>query len=170
MNEAGGRGIFHGVKRSVIAAAALLFFDGAFTASFLWSWFVCPIWILVSLVRSAIQRPGWGLALIRVGIPALTLVVVLANNAVQNRIAEANARRVITACEAYHAANGRFPKTLEELAPQYMDSVPLAKYCFGPPSRFYYYNSGKPMLVWQVIPPYYRKIYDFEDRRWSCLD
>ena len=110
MSAAGGRELFQGVKRSVRGAAVLLFFDGAFTASFLWSWIVCPIWFLVSLVKNAIQRPGWGLALLRIGIPALTLALVLANNAVQNRIAEANARRVIAACEAYHAAHGAFPQ------------------------------------------------------------
>ena len=170
MSAAGGRELFRGVKRSVMGAAALLLFDGVFTASFLMSWIFCPIWFLVSLVTSAIQRPGWGLAFLRLGIPALTLALVLANSAVQNRIAEANARRVIAACEAHHAANGAFPKDLRELTPRYLSSVPVAKYCLGPPSVFYYYNVGKPMLVWQVIPPHYRKIYDFEDRRWSYLD
>jgi len=170
VSAAGDWGLFQGVKRSVIGAAALLFFDGVFTASFLWSSIVCPIWFLFSLVNSAIQRPGWGLALLRVGIPALTLALVLANNAIQNRIAETNARRVISACEAYHAANGVFPKDLKELVPQYLSSVPVAKYCLGPPRVFYYFNSGKPTLFWQIIPPYYRKFYDFEDQRWSYLD
>lgn len=170
MSEAGGRGLFRNVKRSVIGAAVLLFFDGAFTASFLMSILFCPIWFLVSLLKNAIARPGWGLALLRLGIPALTLAVVLANSAVQNKIAEANARRVIAACEAYHAANGAFPKDLRELAPLHLASVPVAKYCLGPPSRFYYFSSGSPTLFWQVIPPHYRKFYNFKDRRWSYLD
>ncbi len=31
---------------------------------------------------------------------------------VQLRVAEANAQRVVAACEEYHAANGRFPRNL----------------------------------------------------------
>ena len=92
----------------------------------------CPIWLLVSLLKNAIERPGWGLALVRVGIPVWTLGLVIANNAVQLGVAEANAQRVVAACEAYHAANGRFPKNLDELVPQYMNSVPVARYCLGP--------------------------------------
>ena len=170
VHVAGVRGFFRGIRRSVVAAAVLLAWDGALYGSFLMSMIFCPIWFLVSLLKNAIERPGWGLALVRIGIPALTLGLVWANNAVQLGVAEANAQRVVAACEAYHAANGRFPKSLEELVPQYMNSVPVARYCLLQPGRFDYYNSGTPMLVWQVVPPYYRKIYDFHTRSWSYLD
>ncbi len=170
VHVAGVRGFFRGIKRSVVAAAVLLAWDGALSASFLMSWIFCPIWFLVSLLKNAIERPGWGLALVRIGIPALTLGLVWVNNDFQLGVAEANAQRVVAACEAYHAANGRFPKKLDELVPRYLNSVPLAKYCLGPPSEFSYYSFGTPMLVWQVVPPHYRKIYNFETRRWSYLD
>ena len=170
VHAAGVRGFFRGIKRSVVAAAVLLAWDGALYGSFVMSMIFCPIWFLVSLLKNAIERPGWGLALVRIGIPALTLAIVRANNAVQLGVAEANAQRVVAACEEYHAANDRFPKNLDELVPQYMNSVPFAKYCLGPPGRFDYYNFGTPMLVWQVVPPYYRKIYDFHTRSWSYLD
>jgi hypothetical protein len=66
----GVRGFFRGIKRSVVAAAVLLAFDVAFSGSILLSTVFCPIWILVSLLKNAMQCPGWGLALVRVGIPA----------------------------------------------------------------------------------------------------
>jgi hypothetical protein len=115
------------------------------------------------------QRTGWRLALLRTAIPALTLGLAWANEAVQYRIGNENALRIIAACEGFHAANGRFPKTLGELVPRHLASIPRAKYCivWG---EFVYFNYGKPMLVWCVVPPYGRKIYDFEDRRWSYLD
>ena len=72
----------------------------------------CPIWFLVSLLKNAVQRPGWRLALVRIMLPALTLCLVRANNAIQIGVAEKNAQRVVAACEEYHAANGRFPKDL----------------------------------------------------------
>ncbi len=170
MHMAGVTGFFRGIKGSVVGSAVLLAWDGAFSASFLLSVLSCPIWFLVSLLKTPIERPGWGLALVRIAIPALTLGLLWANNSVQLKVAEANAQRVIAACEAYHAAKGEFPKKLDELVPQYLKSVPLAKYCLGPPSRFSYSNTGSPRLIWQVVPPYYRKIYNFDSRSWSYLD
>lgn len=148
---------------------ALLFFDVIFSGSFLWSFLDCPIWFLVSILKNAIQHPGWRLALLRIAIPALTLGLVSANDAFQYGIGKANAPRIIAACEEFHAANGKFPKTLDELVPRYMPSIPRAKYClvWG---DFLYMNYGHPMLVWYVVPPHGRKIYDFEDRRWNYLD
>jgi hypothetical protein len=166
----GVRGFFRGIKQTLVGAAVLLAWDGALFGTFMMAWIFCPIWFLVSLLKNAIERPGWGLALVRIGIPAMTLGLLWANNDFQLSVAEANAQRVVAACEEYHAANGRFPKNLDELVPQFLSSVPVAKYCLGPPGRFVYHNFGTPMLYWQVLPPYYRKIYNFETRSWSYLD
>jgi hypothetical protein len=149
----------------------LLFWDAVFTGSFLMSLLACPIWFLVSILKNTIQRPGWKLALIRVAIPALTLGLVLANDAVQYRIGNANAPLIIKACEDFHAANGKFPKTLDELVPQYLTSIPRAKYClaFGE-FRYWKLDDERALLEWCVMPPYGWKIYNFDDRRWGYLD
>jgi hypothetical protein len=159
-----------GIGKSIAGAFVLLFWDAVFTGSFLMSLCVCPIWFLGSVLNNAIQRPGWRLALLRVAIPPLTLGLVLVNDAIQYRIATANAPRVVAACEEFHAANGRFPKNLDELVPRYLPSVPRAKYCLAC-GEFQYWNSEeRPILVWYVVPPFGRKIYSFEDRRWGYLD
>jgi hypothetical protein len=87
-------------------------------------------------------------------------------------VAETNGQRIVAACEEYHAANGRFPENLDELVPKYMNSVPVAKYCLGPWSKFIYVSRtpGDAMLFWHIVPPHYRKIYRFETRSWSYLD
>ena len=108
---------------SIGGALALLAWDAVLSGSFLTSFMICPIWFLVSVLKNAIQLPGWGLALFRIIVPAVTLGLVLANNAVQLGIAEANATRIIAACEEFHATSGRFPKTLDELVPRYMPSA-----------------------------------------------
>jgi hypothetical protein len=161
-----------GIKGSIWGAFALLIWDAGLFGSFLTSFLFCPIWFLVSIVKNAIQRPGWTIALIRITIPPLTLALVLANNAVQLRIAEQNAPRVAAACEQFYAANGKFPKTLDELVPRYLPSVPRAKYCYGFGfGEFVYMNfHGSPILFWYVIPPHGRRCYDFEHRRWRYLD
>lgn len=165
------QGFYRGIRLSLGAAAVLLAWDVAFSGWFGASLIFCPIWFLLSLLKNVIQRPGWGLALLRIAVPAVTLGLAWTNDAVQIRVAEANAPRVVAACEEYHAANGRFPKNFDELVPQYLPSVPRAKYCLGPWGQFvYFYNQGKPMLVWYVVPPYYRRIYDFETRRWNYIE
>jgi hypothetical protein len=158
------------VRGSVGSALTLLVWDAAITGSFLLSFLVCPVWFLFSIVKNAAERPGWGLALLRIAVPALTLGLVLANDTFQRRIAKANATRVVAACEEFHADNGEFPQTLEELVPQYLPSIPRAKYCLLH-GEFLHWGSGEGgMLVWCVVPPFERAIYNFEKRRWSYLD
>ncbi len=158
-----------GICVSIGFSLVLLAWDAALSGSFLLSFMVCPIWFLVSILKNVFQRPGWKLAFLRIAASPLTLVLVLANNALQLKIAETNAPRVIAACEEFHSANGKYPTALDELVPRYMPSVPPAKYCLIY-CEFDYLNYGKPMLVWYVIPPYGRKIYDFENQSWTYLD
>src|SRR5688500_5549973 len=115
MVAAGKLAFYRNIRGSLGAAALLLAWDAGFSGSFGASMIFCPMWFLVSLLKNAIQRPGWALTLVRIAIPALTLGLVLENNALQLRIAEANALQVVAACVEYHADHGKLPKTLDEL-------------------------------------------------------
>jgi hypothetical protein len=159
---------YRGIRVSIGTALAVVALDAVLSGTYTLSLIVCPIWFLLSVAKSASIRPGWKLALIRITIPALTFGLVLTNDAIQSSIAETNAAKIISACEAFHAANGKYPKTLGELVPKYMPSVPRAKYCltFGE----FLYSDAKPMLFWYTVPPFGRKIYNFQERRWSGLD
>jgi hypothetical protein len=170
MREEGRQGVFRCIRGSLVRAAVLLACDAVIGGGvFMMSMLVCPVWILISLLQSAIHPPGFRLALFRLGVPALILGFVLANNGAQVRVAEARSRRVVAACEAYHTANGKFPEKLDDLVPQYMPYVPSARYCPGPWSQFHYFNRENPSLFWYIFPPYDRKIYDFETRRWHYM-
>ena len=159
-----------GITVSVMLLLLILAWDVVLSGSFLMAFCFCPIWFLVSVLKNAIQRPSWKLALLRIAIPPLILGLVFANNKVQWWHAEANASRVVAACEEFHAANAKFPKTLDELVPQYLPSVPRAKYCMIL-GEFFYVSLGRTsVLSWYVVPPYGRKCYDFEKREWYCLD
>jgi hypothetical protein len=165
------RRFYRSVGGSIGAAAIFLALDAGVSGSSLWSIIFCPVWILVSALRSAIRRPGWGLALARILIPVLTLWLVRANDAFQLRLAEANGQRIVAACEEFQATSGRFPKTLDELVPKYMKSVPVAKYCLLWGNFIYVSHASRDaMLYWHIVPPHYRKIYWFETRSWSYLD
>jgi hypothetical protein len=156
-----------GILGSVGAALALVALDGVLNGTYTLSVIVCPIWFLLSVARSASNRRGWRLALLRATVPALTLGLVLTNATVQSMMAEANAAKIIRACERFHATNGQYPKTLGELVPKYMPSVPHAKYClaFGE----FLYSYSQPMLIWYATPPFGRKVYNFKERTWDYL-
>jgi hypothetical protein len=164
--------IYRSVRGSVNAAAAVIFLDMVFFGSIVTAYLACPIWILVSLLRSVVHRPGWGLALARLLIPALIFWLVKTNSRFQLSLAEANGQRVVAACEKYRDDKGRFPKKLNDLVPAYMSSVPFAKYCLGPGCGFFYGApaNGNPILAWEIGAPGFRRIYNFGTRRWGYLD
>lgn len=159
---------FRLIRASLIGAFLLLAFDVIY-GSFI-SVVICPIWFLVSLVRTIIKRPGWGAGLARLVIPVVTLFIVGGNASLQAKIANANAERVIAACEQFRAATGNYPEQLTELVPRYMSAVPRAKYALTS-SDFRYWNmDGNHQLMWTENPPFGRRIYDFENKKWSSLD
>ena len=176
--ELTGRGIMF-VVRSVWAqgdlrlgiggACLLLFLDVFFSGSYLLSLIGCPIWCLGCLLKGMEDRVGWRRIFLRMAIPAVTLGLAWAGNGVQIKVAEANSRRVIAACERFQAANGTFPRTLDELVPDQLASVPRSKYCLAY-GEFLYFNHGRPMLGWYVVPPFGRRTYDFETRRWNYVE
>ena len=160
-------------RESLMAAMLLVAVDVVISGSFLFSYLACPIWFLLSVVKNVIQRPGWRIALFRIAVPALTLGSVLVNNVVQWKIAEVNAERIIRACDDFHAANGRYPHTLDELVPQHLGSIPRAKYCLFQ-GELVYCSLDKEgsccFFWWYKVPPFGKELYSFEDRRWDYLD
>ncbi len=158
-------------KASLLIGGVVLCFDVVLDGSYGFSVLVCPIWFLVSVVKNLIWRPGRGVALFRIAMPLLVLGAAITNDSIQWSIAETNAAQVIKACEEFHVANGRYPKTLDELVPGYLPSVPWAKYCLNPMSRFLYFNysANDSLLVWQRMG-WYRKTYRFGANRYGYLD
>jgi hypothetical protein len=157
------------IRGSIIGSLVLLACDLA-TGSFGASLLICPIWFLVSVTKSAIQRPRWTVALTRAAIPLATIAVVFGNSAVQSKIARANAEKIVAACEQYRTRSGRFPQTLDELVPNYLQFIPRSKYCLIWDNYQYFNNNGSPMLVWVDIPPFGRPTYDFQNRQWGYVD
>lgn len=153
---------------SLFFAAALLCLDVVVDGDYLFSILVCPIWLMASVVKNLIGRPGWRIALFRVAIPAVTLGIVLANTAMQWDIGDANGERVVKACEDFHVDNGQYPKTLDELVPRYLPSVPRAKYSLD--GKFWYYNHGSGYTLCWVKIGFCRKVYSSETEQWRHLD
>jgi len=156
------------VKGSLWLAAAVLFWDVGMEGCYIFAMLICPLWLLVTFFKNTVWDPGREIAIARISLPVLTLAIAVANGEVQWKVSDANARRVISACEEFQSANGRYPQKLEELVPAYLPSVPRAKYCHG--GIFFYSNLGDHCSLWWTRYGFYRRIYNFKERRWSNLD
>jgi hypothetical protein len=59
---------------------------------------------------------------------------------------------------------------LEELVPEFIPNVPLAKYNFGFNQFVYSRNEDDATLYYFAVPPFGRPVYDFASREWKYLD
>lgn len=171
------------IRGSLIGAAVMLGLDGVLNGSFLLSIFICPIWFFVALFKAIGDWKGWPISVARIIIPPVTLALVLGNTWLQSQVAQAHAQQIIEASTRYQAMNGVYPKTLDELVPKYLDSVPRAKYALS--GEFFYWvcpnrfplacarigaKDGQHMLMWVKVPPFGRPVYNLEQARWGYLD
>jgi hypothetical protein len=157
------------IRGTMICALIVVLLDVLIGGSYLFATLICPIWFLVAVFRAIIPPPSLGVAVARVMIPLVTLLLVIANYSLQQRIAMANAARVIQACEQYRKAGGAYPQRLDNLVPGYLSSIPKAKCCFAF-NEFSYLASAGHILVWCECPPFGRRVYNFETGNWKYLD
>jgi hypothetical protein len=84
--------------------------------------------------------------------------------------ARVNADRVIAACRSYESAHGRLPDRLQDLVPAFLPAVPRAKHT-GMYGAFTYFSSAEShTLMYVAFPPFGRRLYHFEERRWGVRD
>lgn len=160
------------VRRAALAGALLVFVDA----------FWLNQGIIASLVGVGLLVIGLPLALLKkppaarvqrfrnLAIYTASVVLVFVLNALNNRIAASRAEAIVSSVKAFHAKNGRYPASLNNLAPEFIDHVPLAKYTLGQ-NRFYYHvTEGRAVLYYVDFPPFGRPIYWFSEDKWGYLD
>jgi hypothetical protein len=89
-----------------------------------------------------------------------------------NARARKNAESIIAACQSFQAKHGRLPDSLEALVPEFLPSLPPARYD-GPHFGFQYTvdsTSQRHVLSWTDLIPFGRPFYVFEEDRWGYLD
>jgi hypothetical protein len=160
--------VISAIRGSLLIAAGVLFWDLALEGFYMFSLLICPFWFLVSVVKNIIMRPGWGLAILRMLLPELTLGIAIINGNMQWNISNTHAEQIIKACDEFRVANGRYPHDLDELVPEYFTSIPPAKYCIT--GRFIYFNFDDHCILWWTRYGFYRRIYRFDDKEWHNLD
>jgi len=121
-----------------------------------------------SLIRG--RRPLAVSRAIRGGLYVLLGAAAVGAMALHARTGRINADRVIEACRSYERANGKLPDRLEDLVPDFLPSIPRARYT-GMFREFMYWSTGEGhTLLYVTVPPFGRRLYHFEERRWSSLD
>ena len=100
----------------------------------------------------------------------VAVVLVFVFNAANNSLARARAEVLISAVKSFHAKNQRYPKSLEELVPDFIDGVPLAKYTLGLNKFWYGTSADSTFLFYVEVPPFGRPTYSFTRNEWGYLD
>lgn len=109
----------------------------------------------------------------RNGIYLLAAVSIIATIGLQNSMADRRAVKLGDACLAYRAKYHRYPKNLKALVPEFISSVPVARYGLLGGDRFInssQHDDREPMLYYEAIPPFGRRFYHMETRSWGYLD
>lgn len=154
---------------SLWIAGLVLLFDLGLEGARLLSTAICPLWFLISLLKNIIKPPERSVAIFRISLPVLTFAIAMANGELQWKISDANAERVVKACDEFRVVNGRYPKTLDELVPDYFPSVPPAKHCMLGGNFWYFNMDGHCSLMWSRYG-FYRRTYEFDSKRWGNVD
>ena len=157
------------LRRASVWAVALVVVDafflnqGAIAA-------IVGLWMLfVSLPHAAFSRSPdqRRRRLARAAIFLGAVLLVFGLNWANNQIAKRRFETLITAIKAFKQERQRYPAKLDELVPEFLDHVPLAKYTLAFPSFWYIALPDDHSLFYVEFPPFGRPTYTFEtDKRW----
>jgi hypothetical protein len=91
-------------------------------------------------------------------------------NYLNNAMAQRRAIQLGQACRQFHAKYNRYPQGLGELEPEFISSVPLAKYALMD-SNFFYLTSSTDPEVWFVeLPLFGGRFYHVKTGNWGYMD
>jgi hypothetical protein len=106
-----------------------------------------------------------------VGILMIAVALVFGFNWLSNVQARMRAESVASAVHAFQTKYGRYPQRLDDLVPEFLPTVPRAKYTlsFGE-FRYFVSTNGIPRLQFTDFPPFGRPTYSFESNSWRYVD
>ncbi|MGZ6441151.1 MAG: hypothetical protein ACXWRU_13915 [Pseudobdellovibrionaceae bacterium] len=143
--------------------------------------------IIVSMFKG--EWPRLIKQLIRIGIYCAGLAVVILTITINNKIAENRAEKVLAVVKKFKTKYNHYPDSLQALVPEFLDSVPLAKYSFTYNdfhySKFFRAKDSKDACKCEVdetngiedarlfyikIPPFGHPTYNFNQGEWDYSD
>ena len=160
------------LRGTMVAALVLFVADAYFLTQFLIAMLTIVIGVpvfLVKLFRRRRDRERCRMLLAKAAVYAFMVVLIIAAAQANDTVAAHRARRIIDACESFRAKTGSYPEKLSELVPGYLDSIPQAKLVFICGDFQYLARPGDHELLYYIVPPYSRKSYLLEQKKWRSL-
>lgn len=161
-----------GLRRTALIAGAIFLFDGLIASQGVLSLITLVIVFVVFLPRLYLARTDTDLFILRA---KKTLFFALAAAAAllcvrfNMHLAQRRADALIAACESYQKDNQRYPERLEDLVPRFIAEIPRAKLTLGR-SDYFYRAGATHTLGWTTMPPFGRRYYVLEEKRWGQSD
>ena len=163
--------MWRSLRSTVITAGCLFSVDavvfGWFALAMLASFFLV-VWLVPRTLLAFIRGEVFAVRGMKTGIYLLTVAAILAAYSANSHLARSGANTVIAAVDQFKSHHHRYPKLLKELVPEYLKSVPRAKYTvtYGE----FVFSGGGPSLMYYQFPPFLRRVYNFDSRKWMVLD
>ena len=85
-------------------------------------------------------------------------------------VGKKNAHRIVSAIEVYKSDKGVYPAELSDIVPEYMSGIPVCAYRLSGRQYRYFYTDSYHYLMWVEMPPFGRRMYDFQDKEWRYID
>lgn len=156
-----------------VVALALFFIDAFVLNQGVIALITLIIGLPILLIRTLVSYKDKALRkkrFIVVGIFSIMVFLILTSNGINNKIAEKRAELIIVACEEYKDKYGAFPSSLSALVPEFLDKIPRAKYTFSFNSYRYLTPEDKHEIMYVTLPPFGRRYYELENKRWGYID
>ena len=161
------------LRKTVFGAALLFVFDAVVASQGSFSVFVLLFALFWTLPAAANAHKNAVLSRFRLRKAAILILAALAvigTVRFNDAMAERRSVQLIRAAEQYKAKVGQYPKRLQDLAPEFIPGVPLAKYCLMWNDFGYIGHDDYHVLYYIAFPPYLRKLYRFETGNWYTQD
>jgi hypothetical protein len=157
----------------VITTLTLGIIDAFFFGQAVISFILCVAGVLYFLPRAIAGRRDSARFKLRLSKAAITTVVGFAALGIivyGNVVARERAESLIVAVEQFYAKHSRYPERLDEIVPEFISEIPKAKYVVIADRFRYFKSDSRHSLMYVEMPPYGRRIYTFEDHKWTSLD
>ncbi len=172
-NIAKSKAVFKPLRKSIITAVCLFFFD-----SFILGQIAIAVFTVIAMVFWFIPRTLFALKrkdvlahrLLKAVIYLVMIGAILTANFVNNRIARTRAQRIIDAVNRFSIQYQRYPQQLNELVPEFLAKIPLAKYTILYNNFIYTNFEGRAHLMYFSFPPYGRPYFNFNSQTWGFID
>jgi len=159
---------------TLLVCASLYFLDALVIGLPSFGTFLCVVFMLTNFVAFLWRRKGDRSIVLKYGIRSLTLCLtvfaILSTFMFNRHLGHVNAKLIIKAVEDYRVKNGAYPERLEDLIPQFFSKVPPSAIRLTSTKYYYLHHKDYHSLMWAEAPPFGRRTYHFETKKWSYVD